>query len=155
MDAVFPFRSVARGFLLRRLSSLAFANLKEFSQINLLLLMRGLGRLRFLTAGNCRDILNHLQVDMSGTSSVWNPHRSALLLGTLAVCNVENSLETGSLIKLLLGHVEDNGGSPASSREDVSTNSFGGLGVAAIVDAAYAICFYALHGTHTATELIL
>ncbi|XP_026189683.1 uncharacterized protein LOC34618656 [Cyclospora cayetanensis] len=155
---------LARGFLLRQLSSLAFENLHQFSQQQLLVLMKGLGRLRFLTPANCETLLQHFRIDCSSAEEQqqhspgsdrgaagdlgWTPHKSAQLLGALALCDV-GPLQSGleSMLLQLLQHIEKTFGGP-STPETASAGLRGvvlhRLGTAALVDAAYAICCFQL-----------
>lgn len=163
----FPFAlRLARGFLLRQLSSLAFENLHQFSQQQLLLLMRGLGRLRFLTPANCDALLQHFRIDCSsdqqrrqvqdgeGNAWVdhgWTPHRSAMLLGALALCDVGPAHRASTAVLMqLLQHVEDALEQHAGAAEAAAGGSVAKrtqcLGVAALVEAAYAICYFQLQG---------
>ncbi|OEH73973.1 hypothetical protein cyc_01690 [Cyclospora cayetanensis] len=122
---------LARGFLLRQLSSLAFENLHQFSQQQLLVLMKGLGRLRFLTPANCETLLQHFRIDCSSAEEQqqhspgsdrgaagdlgWTPHKSAQLLGALALCDV-GPLQSGleSMLLQLLQHIEKTFGGPST-----------------------------------------
>lgn len=159
----FLFR-LARGFLIRQLSSLAFENLYQFSQQQLLVLMRGLGRLRFLTPANCETMLQHFKVDCSSggqqkpqegsSSNAWTPHKSAMLLGALALCDVGPShQESTALLFPLLEHVETAvGHSEAAALSKTDANSADSqshrLGFAAMVEACYALCYFQVQGKH-------
>ncbi|KAL8450777.1 hypothetical protein Emag_003065 [Eimeria magna] len=145
---------LARGFLLRQLSSLAFENLHHFSQHQLLLLMRGLGRLRFLTADNCDVLLRHFRIDCSTkqqqqqqegeAASVWTPQRSAMLLGALALCDVGLSHQgSACILPALLQHVEGalDGGAPQGTPSSEARGA-NRLSLSSLVEAAYAICYF-------------
>lgn len=145
--------------MLRQLSSLAFENLYQFSQHQLLLLMRGLGRLRFLTPANCEVLLQHFKIDASSReqsvqdgdiSNGWTPHRNAMLLGALALCDVGPTHQDSlSALMPLLQHVEKaleqpEAANASDGRPGMSQRHH--LGLAALVEAAYAICYFQLQG---------
>ncbi|CDJ56494.1 hypothetical protein, conserved [Eimeria maxima] len=177
---------LARGYLLRQLCSLAFENLHKFKQQQLLLLLRGLGRLRFLTRDNTDALLQHMKIDSSTLQQMqqqqqqhqvqqqqqlqqvqqqqqqqeWTPHRSAMLVGALALCDV--GAPHGGLADLLsklLQHVDnaltaDAAAARAATAAAAAAAAEAGaappvaqpplLGIAALVEAALGICYFQL-----------
>ncbi|CDJ42624.1 hypothetical protein, conserved [Eimeria tenella] len=163
---------LARGFLLRQLSSLAFENLHKFNQQQLLLLLRGLARLRFLTPANCDTLLQHFRIDCSTQQQQqqqqqqgWNPHRSAMLLGGLALCDL-GPPHSGILDLLLelLQHVEQAlpgaaaaaaAPAAAAAAAPAAAARHPTLGIAALVEAAYAICYFQLQDKASLLQRLL
>eukprot|EP00922_Rhytidocystis_sp_ex-Travisia-forbesii_P052832 GHVS01078371.1.p1 GENE.GHVS01078371.1~~GHVS01078371.1.p1 ORF type:complete len:562 (-),score=56.04 GHVS01078371.1:41-1726(-) len=68
---------MARGFLIRRLSSLAFENLNQFTTRRLVSLLDSLSKLRFLTPENYTDVLDLIK---QNTSDLYGPHTCKLLM---------------------------------------------------------------------------
>merc|ERR1712118_69147 len=62
--AVMSKLGLARGFLLRRLCSLTFDNLPQFTPKQLVVVLYSLARLRFVTSSNVEDVLDVLKPDI-------------------------------------------------------------------------------------------
>eukprot|EP00922_Rhytidocystis_sp_ex-Travisia-forbesii_P052843 GHVS01078382.1.p1 GENE.GHVS01078382.1~~GHVS01078382.1.p1 ORF type:complete len:556 (-),score=38.22 GHVS01078382.1:1360-3027(-) len=100
--AVLANAGLSRGFLIRRLSSLAFENLNQFSAIRLVSLLDSLSRLRFLTADNYADVLDLLKQNVH---DLYGPHVAKL---TYALC-LGNCVEQVSFVKQMIEQAQNNG----------------------------------------------
>eukprot|EP00397_Hematodinium_sp_SG-2012_P043198 GEMP01047973.1.p1 GENE.GEMP01047973.1~~GEMP01047973.1.p1 ORF type:complete len:540 (+),score=110.74 GEMP01047973.1:61-1620(+) len=121
---VFGRLGVGRGFMLKRLSTLAFENLHQFTPKQNVEILYSLTKLRFLTMGNVDDIVDTLRPHLSELGIV----QLADLVFALAFVNYRDE----DLIRLLSNQLMD------GMQNDQIT------GMRPLVNCAWAICNYPL-----------
>ncbi|CEL93169.1 unnamed protein product [Vitrella brassicaformis CCMP3155] len=133
---------LARGFLLRRLATLAFENLGDFDTRQLVTLFYSLSRLRFLSTQNCDDLIDALKIRDLDPKSIN--------LDCMAIAQILFSLETA-------GYTEN----PAiiqclvDAYQHKITEGKATVSLLGKVDMAHALCFYNLKGTQPLLEKTL
>eukprot|EP00931_Biecheleriopsis_adriatica_P112620 TRINITY_DN872_c0_g1_i1.p1 TRINITY_DN872_c0_g1~~TRINITY_DN872_c0_g1_i1.p1 ORF type:complete len:564 (+),score=121.58 TRINITY_DN872_c0_g1_i1:47-1738(+) len=107
--AVISRLGLARGFLLRRLCSLAFENLQQFTPRELAKMAYALAKLRFLAQSNVDELVDALQPDMHKLVG----SQVSELMFALAMVDARHQLDT--VRQLVAQYTESPGGVPGMS----------------------------------------